>query len=114
MRVQISARHCSIPDPVRDRALHRVEALSKYESRLSSADVVFDEEKHVKSVEGVLTIDGEEPVVASAQGEDFRRALDQLVDRLAKILRRRRSQRRDHRATPLSEVSTTGETGPLE
>lgn len=109
MRIQVSARRCRVPDPVRDRSRSGVEALARYESRLSSARVVFQEEGHRKSVEILLTVDGAEPVVASGQGRDFKRALDRTLDRLGRILRRRHAQRLDHQAMPLSEVPRPGE-----
>jgi ribosomal subunit interface protein len=95
MRVQIAARHCEIPDAVRDRTEEQLGKLSKFESRLSGAEVVFEMEKHVKRVEAVLKVDREEPPVASGEGIEFREAVDQMVDRLSRMLRRRRSQKRD-------------------
>lgn len=98
MRVQLTARHCDVPEPVRERTEDLVTRLTRYDPRLSSADIVFEIEKHLHKVEGVLSIDGDENVVAHGDGSDFKAAVDQLVDRLAKMLRRRRSQVRDHQA----------------
>lgn len=103
MRVQITARHCDVSDAVRIRAEEQMEKLQKYDPRVSSAQVTFEEEKHIRRVEGILSVDRDEPVVAAGEGADFRVALDQAAGRLAKILRRRRSQRVDHRAPPVSE-----------
>lgn len=96
MRVQISARHCDVDDPVRERTREQMVRLRRYDSRVSAADVVFKEEKRVRIVEAVLSMDGSDPVVAHGAGEDFRVAVDQVVDRLARILRRRRGRDRDH------------------
>jgi ribosomal subunit interface protein len=103
MRVQITARHCELPDVLRARTEALVQKLQKYDSRVSAAEIVFEEERHAKKVEAVLSVDRDEPVVAGGQGDDFAAALDQMVDRLSKILRRRRSQVRDHQARPLAE-----------
>jgi ribosomal subunit interface protein len=103
MRVQITARRCEIPDALRARTEAVVQKLSKYDARVSAAEIVFEEERHNKKAEGVLSVDRDEAVVASAEAADFPAALDQLVDRLAKILRRRRSQVVDHQARPLAE-----------
>lgn len=103
MRVQITARHCEISDTVRERTEALLERLTKYDPRVSSAEVVFDEERHARKVEAVLSVDRDEPVVASGEGGDFVAALDQMVDRLAKILRRRRSQVTDHQGRSLAE-----------
>lgn len=104
MRVQIAARKCEIPDSVRARTEHQLGKLGKYEPRLSGADVVFKVEKHLKKVEAVLSVDRGEPVVAGGEGTEFREALDLMVDRLSKILRRRRSQKTDHHGPSISEA----------
>ena len=90
MRVQISARHCEIPDTIRERTEEQLGKLSKFDPRLSGAEVVFEVEKHLKKVESVVKVDREEPLVVSGEGAEFREALDQMVDRLSRMLRRRR------------------------
>ncbi len=104
MRVQISSRHTDIPDAVMDRAHEQVQKLTRYEPDLRAAELVFDSNKRRKSVEGVLHIDGSEPKVATGEADTFQGALDQLVDRLARMLRRGRDQKRDHQAPKLSDT----------
>ena len=106
MRVQIAARHCEIPDIVRTRTEEQLGKLSRYEPRLSGAEVVFEVEKHLKRVDAVLKVDREEPVVAKGEGIEFREAVDQMVDRLSRILRRRRKQKKDYHRPPTAEPST--------
>ena len=96
MRVQISARHCEIPDTIRERTEEQLGKLSKFDPRLSGAEVVFEVEKHLKKVESVVKVDREEPLVVSGEGVEFREALDQMVDRLSRMLRRRRKQKKDY------------------
>ncbi len=104
MRVQIVAKASDVSAPVRERAEEQLRKLQRFEPRLSSAEVIFDEERHEKRAEGVLSVDGAKPVVAQGEGDDYRAALDQMIERLSKILRRRRSQITDHQAPKLSEV----------
>jgi ribosomal subunit interface protein len=106
MRVQIAARHCEIPDIVRTRTEEQLGKLSRYEPRLSGAEVVFEVEKHLKRVDAVLKVDREEPVVAKGEGVEFREAVDQMVDRLSRILRRRRKQKKDYHRPPTAEPPT--------
>ena len=96
MRVQIATRRCDVPRQVLERARSRVEKLTRYDPRLSAADLVFEEERHHRKVEGVFSADGGEPIVARGEGEHFRAALDRMVDRVSRRLRRRRDQRTDH------------------
>ena len=108
MRVQIAARHCEIPESIRNRTEEQLEKLSKYEPRLSGAEVVFEVEKHLKKVDAILKVDREEPVVAKGEGMEFREAVDQMVDRLSRILRRRRKQKKDYHR-PIGVESQTPE-----
>ena len=95
MRVQIATRRCEVPTSIRDRTEEQLGKLSRYEPRLSGAEVVFEVEKHFKKVDAILKVDREEPVLASGEGMEFREAVDQMVDRLSRILRRRRKQMKD-------------------
>lgn len=104
MRVQIAARHCDIPDSVRQRTEEQISRLTRYDPGLLSAEVVYEEEKHTRKVEVILSVKRGEPVVAQGAGEEFRTALDKAVDRLGRMLRRRRSRQTDHQAKPFSEA----------
>jgi ribosomal subunit interface protein len=109
MRIQIAARQCEIPESVRSRTEDQVGKLSKYEPRLSGAEVVFRTEKHLKKVEAVLKVHGDEPVVAGGEGGEFKEALDVMLDHLSRILKRRRSQKTDHHGPSISEAVTIEE-----
>lgn len=109
MRIQIAARRCEVPTPVRDRTEEQLGKLSRYEPRLSGAEVVFETEKHLKKVEAVLKVDREEPVVAGGEGAEFRAAVDQMVDRLSRMLRRRRSQKKDYHRPGPADATAEGE-----
>ena len=104
MRIQITGRHCEVPRAVLDRTESQVQALVKYEARAAAADVVYTDEKHERRIEVLIHIDGGEPVVAHGEGVNFRSALDQVVERLRRMLRKRRERQRDHQAPPLSQA----------
>jgi len=103
VRVQITERHCEVPQAVLTRTQAQIQALTKYEERASSADVVYTEEKHVGKVEVIMHVDGVERVVAHGEGSNFRSALDHVIERLRRMLREQRERRLDHKAPPLSE-----------
>jgi len=100
MRVQIAARHCEVPEPVLERARTRLAGLVRYDPRLSAAEVVFEEERHRKRVEVILSVDGREPIVAGGEGTDFQGALDLTLDRASRKLRRLRERAVDRQAAP--------------
>jgi ribosomal subunit interface protein len=102
--VQISARHCDVPAEVLERTETQVASLSKYSPRASAAEVVYMEEKLTRVAEIIMHIDGGEPVVARGEGDEFRTALDQVIDRMSRQLRRQRERRTNHKAPPLGGV----------
>ena len=108
LRVQITARHCEVPEDVLERTESQVLALAKYSPRASAADVVYMEEKLTKVAEIIMHIDGGEPVVARGEGQEFRSALDELIERISRRLRRQRERRTNHKAPPLGEGVTEG------
>lgn len=108
MRIQITERHCNVPSNVLERTEQQLEVLAKYDPRASSADVVYEEEKHIKKAEIIVHIDGAEPVIATGESGEFRTSLDQALDRLRRKLREERKRRREHQAPPLAERVTQG------
>ena len=96
MTVKTVARRCEVPDYVVERANRKIGKLVRFEPRLASAEVVFRIERHVHRVEAFLSLNGQDPVVARGEARDFPTALDQVADRLSKILRRGRTQQVEH------------------
>ncbi|HKK50717.1 MAG TPA: ribosome-associated translation inhibitor RaiA [Myxococcota bacterium] len=103
MRIQITARHCEIGQDVRERAEELIERVKRFDPGLSSAEVVFTEEGRQYRAEGILHIDGKDHVVAQGDADDLMAALDQMYDRLSKILRRKRSAEKNHHAPSRSQ-----------
>jgi ribosomal subunit interface protein len=103
VRVTITERHCEVPRNVLTRTESQVGSLSKFEQRATHAEVVYHDERRARKVEVVVHVDGAGQVAAKGEGDDFRSALDQVVDRLRRMLREQRERRRDHHAPPLSE-----------
>ncbi len=104
MEVRITSRHTTLPEPLRARTEELLSKLNKYDARVSAVEVVFDEEKNTKIIEGILHIDRSDPIVATGAGKEFNEALSQLNDRLARQLRKLHEQSKDHRAPPLAKT----------
>ena len=97
MDVRLTARHCSIPDTLRRRTNERLEALKRYEPRLSGADVRFELDHGTPLAEVRVKIRGQ-ALQASAGGDTFQVALDGAIQRAERQLRRRRDRITDHKA----------------
>jgi ribosomal subunit interface protein len=104
MEVRITSRRSTLPEALRDRTQELLSKLSKFGAPVSVVEVIFDEEKNSKKIEGILHIDQRDPIVATGRGNDFNEALSQVNDRLGRQLRKLQKQVTDHRAPPLTEA----------
>ncbi len=104
MEVRITSRHTTLPDSLRVRTEELLSKLKKYDARVSVVEVIFDEEKNSKKIEGILHIDRSDPIVATGEGAEFSEALSQVNERLVRQLRKLHEQTKDHRGPPLTEA----------
>jgi ribosomal subunit interface protein len=107
LKVTITERHCEVPRRVLARTEKTVRVLDKFDQRATHADVIYTDEKHTRKVEVIVHVDREPLVAARGEGEDFGKALTQVLDRMKRILKDQREKRVDHQGTPLSEGLAT-------
>lgn len=98
MDVTINARHCTVPEPVREQTRRRVARLERFHPRTTKASVSFDADHGRKRCEARLHVDGGPPLFASFDDTSFRGALNGTLDRLERQLKRQRQRRRRRRA----------------
>ena len=104
MEVRVTSRHITLSESLRARKEEVLSRLDKYGAPISVIEVVYDEEKNTKKVEGILHIDRSAPIVATGEGDEFSEALSQVNGRLGRQLRKLQKQVKDHRALPLTET----------
>ena len=93
MRVQIATRGSSVPEDVQARAVDQIQKLERFDSEVLSADLVFEEVRHLRKVEAIVSIANSEPMVVTGEKEEWLSAVDELVERLGRMLRRHRERR---------------------
>ena len=82
MQITITARHCEIPDDLRERASELVERAAKLAHRPQHTEVVFDDDHQQKVVELRMYLPRGQTHIAAAEADDFRSALDRVVEKL--------------------------------
>ena len=69
MQVNITARHCNVPQGVRVAAEQRLQRLERYEPRVDNAIVEFDADPGTKQVETRVFVKGSHRIIAHGTGE---------------------------------------------
>jgi ribosomal subunit interface protein len=82
MRTTVTARHCEIPDDLRERAGQVLAKVAKAAHRPQRAEIVFDADHGRKVAEVQLYLPRGQVKVASAEADDFRTALDRVAEKL--------------------------------
>lgn len=100
MDVRITTRHVTVGDAFAEHAEKRARKLVKFEPRLISVDLIFDNDHGTFSTEARAEVPGVPPLVAKSENDSKRRSLDSALEKLGRQLRRERSKRVDHQAPP--------------
>jgi ribosomal subunit interface protein len=82
MRTTLTARHCEIPEDMKERTETLVAKLAKAAHRPQRAEVVFDADHGQKVVELHLYLPRGQVKVATGEAADFRTALDSAVAKM--------------------------------
>jgi ribosomal subunit interface protein len=98
MQTTITARHCEVSDPLRQRAITVVERLGNLASRPMEMTVVFDANGTRQTVELRLHVARGEILVAKGEGPDHRSALDRAEEKLRRQVRRASDRPRKKRS----------------
>jgi len=105
MPVTVTARHCDLPELLRERALEIASRLELRAGRISDIEIVFDVEAGVPTAELHFRATGEELLIAAGRGDDHRSALDQAEARLRRQLEKPGTRRlRTRKPTELDNV----------
>lgn len=103
MDISINARHCKVPESLRNQARQRLGRLSRMDRRLTAATLVFEVENTERRVEARVVVAGGPPVIGQGSGPTLRGALDTALSRVERQIKRRRERmvaRRSRVATP--------------
>ncbi|HYD50568.1 MAG TPA: ribosome-associated translation inhibitor RaiA [Terriglobales bacterium] len=104
MQVSLTFRHIESTEGVRQYALEKVERLQKFLRKPIEAHVILAVLKRRHIAEIVLT--GKNlNLTATAETDDLYAAIDLVVDKIERQLKRRAAKSKSHRAEPTSKVA---------
>ncbi len=97
MNIEISGDNVEITDALRASVNDKLARIQRHFDNLTAAHVVLKLEKLVHSAEGTIHVGGRpNPIHAQANAEDMYTAIDELMDKLDRQVRRHKSKVTDH------------------
>lgn len=104
MHTTITARHCEVSEPLRERAITVMERLGNLASHPMEMTVVFDADGIQQTVELRLHVARGEILLAKGEGADHRTALDRAEEKLRRQVERVSDRRRARPTQPNNPV----------
>ncbi len=104
MDIQITARHFHASPELQDEVREKIEHLGRFYHQITGAYVVLDAEKErVRKIEVRMHI-LDKAVAAHAEEENMGKAIESVVEKLEKILKKENEKLKEHRGVPIEEV----------
>ncbi len=100
MQIKISARHGHLNEATQEFIRAKAEKLLHFFQRLTMIEVLVDLKEEEKVVEFLVSAEHKHDFVASERNADILAAVDLVLDKLERQVRRYKEKIQDHRRTP--------------
>lgn len=97
VQIEVTSRHQHVSEKTRAFALERAERLTRFNDRISRIQIILDEEHDAFLAEIIVHIASREPIVVHETSDGYRSALDALLDKMERQLKKDQERRRDHK-----------------
>jgi len=97
MQIEITGQNVEITEALRSYVSEKTQRIERHFDNLISAHFILKLDKLVHAAEGTIHVGGRpNPVHAEASSEDMYAAIDELMDKLDRQVRRHKSKVTDH------------------
>ena len=97
MQIEVTGQNVEITDALRSYVLEKTQRIERHFENITSGHFVLKLEKLVHTAEGTIHVGGKtNPVHAESTADDMYAAIDDLIDKLDRQVRRHKSKVTDH------------------
>lgn len=100
MQIKITGKHGHVSDATQEFIKEKAEKLLHYFQRLMMIEVIVDQKEDEIVVEFLVSAEHKHDFVASERNKDLFAAVDLVMDKLERQVRRYKEKIQDHRRTP--------------
>ena len=105
MQLNITGHHVEITPPLRAYVTEKVQRLSRHFDHVISINVILKVEKHEQLAEGTVNAGGK-TLFATDTDMDMYAAIDGLIDKLDRQVRRLKNRLRDHHHVKREQIAS--------
>ena len=109
MQITVSGRHMGISDSVREYCEKKAERLGRFFDRIRLIEVVLDGHDGAHSAEMIVHSEGTQPFVGHEEHDDVFAAVDLMLDKVERQIRRHKERLRNRKHPPHAPEAPVGE-----
>jgi ribosomal subunit interface protein len=114
VQIDVTSRHQQVSEKTRAFAIERAQKLTRYNDRISRIQVLLDEEHNQFTAEVIVHVEAGATLVSRESGDGYRTALDTLMVKIERQLKRDKEKRRSHDHETVRDMQPAGEVVPAE
>jgi putative sigma-54 modulation protein len=107
MQINITGHHIEVTPALRSYVTEKLQRIYRHFDNVISTDVILKVENHHKQVEAKVNAAGKS-LFAQESGKDMYAAIDGLIDKLDKQVRRHKDRVRGHHASAAKRAASLG------
>lgn len=111
MQLSITSRHCEVTDSMRQYAEEKAGKLTRYYDKITSTDVIIDQESNRHRVELIVHADHKHTFVAHVYAGDYYEAFDLVLDKIGRQLSDYKAKVRNRKKPARSDDVVVDESG---
>ena len=97
VKIELRSRDEPLPENLRDYAIDKAGRLDRFHGRISSIQIVVEEVRQAPIVEIIVHVDSGSTFVAKEQNSSFRAAIDVLMSKIEKQLKKDKEKLTNHK-----------------
>lgn len=100
-KIEVVSRHDVVSERMKEYAVEKAARLQRFHGRISRIQIVMDGNNGTaQTVEMILHVDSGATMVAKETRENWTAAVDLLVDKMERQLKKDKERRKDHKKDP--------------
>lgn len=108
-QIEVTSRHEPVSERMKSYATEKVSKLVRFHNRISRMQIVIDGVHEEPVVELIVHVDSGATLVAKEHHEHFKGAVDLIVDKMERQLKKNNSKRKHHKGNGGSKAGPPGE-----
>lgn len=105
MNVKITGRHFEASSSLQANIESQIKELVRFNDQVTGAHVVLDKQPNeVRSAHAEISIAGHGVVSVTAEAESMGKAVEEMFDKIERVLKRENERAKEHRAPALDKV----------